>query len=290
MPTCSISPREADRLRSESDRAILANFGGTAFGDIALVPAPFLKHPKGIRDVAEWYMSTAARFDFVYELFDRQCEIGLANLAKIYDAVGDRVSVVFVTGTDFGTQAGPFISPKSYRSLYQPFHSRVNDWVHEHTPWKTFIHSCGSVIALLDDIIDAGFDILNPVQCSAVGMDPQTLKEQVRRGDHVLGRRRGYAEDAALRHAGAGAPRGAQADRDLRPRRRFRLQHRAQRAGRHAHGESAGAVRDGEGNAAVDKRRAISVGGESHGFDSEDVDRPFFRQDPKIERPKGPFD
>ena len=102
----SVLRREADRLRRESDRAILANFGGTAFGDIALVPAPWLKHPKGIRDVAEWYMSTVSRFDYVYELFRRQCDIALANLAKIYDAVGDRVSVVFITGTDFGTQAG----------------------------------------------------------------------------------------------------------------------------------------------------------------------------------------
>ena len=71
----------------------MANFGGTAFGDIALVPAPWMKHPKGIRDVAEWYMSTVSRFDFVYEIFRRQCEIGLENLAKLYDAVGDRVSV-----------------------------------------------------------------------------------------------------------------------------------------------------------------------------------------------------
>ncbi len=169
---------EAERLRSESDRAIVANFGGTAFGDIALVPAPWLKHPKGIRDVAEWYMSTAARVDFVFSVFTRQCEIGLANLVKIREAVGDRVSVVFVTGTDFGTQAGPFINPKSYRSLYQPFHRRVNDWVHENTSWKTFIHSCGSVVALIDDFIDAGFDILNPVQCSAAGMEPQTLKDR----------------------------------------------------------------------------------------------------------------
>ena len=75
------------------------------------MPAPWLKHPKGIRDVAEWYMSTVSRFDYVYEVFERQCEIGLANLAKIYDAVGDRVAVVMVTGTDFGTQTGPFISP-----------------------------------------------------------------------------------------------------------------------------------------------------------------------------------
>jgi hypothetical protein len=169
---------EARRLCDSSPRAILANFGGTAFGDIALVPAPWLKYPKGIRDIEEWYVSTAARFDYVYEVFRRQCEIALANLAKIYEAVGDRVTGVFITGTDFGTQSGPFISPNAYRKLYQPFHRRVNDWVHQHTPWKTFIHSCGSVLALLPDIIEAGFDILNPVQCSAAGMDPQTLKDR----------------------------------------------------------------------------------------------------------------
>jgi hypothetical protein len=170
--------REAQRLRTASDRAILANFGGTAFGDIALVPAPWLKHPKGIRDVEEWYVSTAARFDHVYQIFERQCEIALGNLAKIHAVVGDRVTAVFVTGTDFGTQHGPFISPKSYRQLYQPFHRRVNDWIHQHTTWKTFIHSCGSVVALLPDIVEAGFDILNPVQCSAAGMDPQGLKDR----------------------------------------------------------------------------------------------------------------
>jgi len=175
--------READRLFNETDKAILANFGGTAFGDIALVPAPFLKHPKGIRDVEEWYVSTAARFDYVHEVFSRQCEIALANLAKIYEAVGDRVTAVFVTGTDFGTQAGPFISPKAYVRLYQPFQRRINDWVHQHTPWKTFIHSCGSVVALLPDMIEAGFDILNPVQCSAAGMGAPGLKEKF--GDRI---------------------------------------------------------------------------------------------------------
>jgi len=169
---------QADRLARQSSRAILANFGGTAFGDIALVPAPFLKYPKGIRDVEEWYVSTVSRFDFVYEVFRRQCDVGLANLAKIRQAVGDKVTAVFVTGTDFGTQNGPFISPNAYRRLYQPFHRRVNDWIHANTPWKTFIHSCGSVLAILPDIVDAGFDVLNPVQCSAAGMNPQMLKDR----------------------------------------------------------------------------------------------------------------
>ncbi len=168
---------EAERL-SATGRAILASFGGTAFGDIALVPAPWLKYPKGIRDVAEWYMSTVARFDHVYAIFERQCQIALENLAKISAVVGDRVTAVFVTGTDFGTQNGPFISPDAYRKLFQPFHRRVNDWIHEHTQWKSFIHSCGSIVGLLPDIVEAGFDILNPVQCSAAGMDPQVLKDR----------------------------------------------------------------------------------------------------------------
>ena len=234
---------ETDRLRRESDRAILASFGGLAFGDIALVPAPFLKHPKGIRDVAEWYMSTVSRFDYVYELFDRQCGIGLENLAKIYDVVGDRVSAVFVTGTDFGTQTGPFIGPAAYRKLYQPFHRRVNDWVHEHTGWKTFIHSCGSVIALLPDIVEAGFDILNPVQCSAAGMDPATLKQRF--GDKLTfwGGGVDTQQHAALRHARRNPPAGPRPHRHLLPRRRLRLQRDPQHPGQHPRRKPAGPVR-----------------------------------------------
>jgi hypothetical protein len=170
--------QEAERLYTQTDRAILANFGGTAFGDIALVPATWLKYPKGIRDVSEWYMSTASRRDYVWKVFERQCEIGIANLARIHQVVGDRVEAVFITGTDFGTQNGPFISPKSYRNLFMPFHKAVNGWVHQNTSWKTFIHSCGSVSALIPDFIAAGFDVLNPVQTSAVGMEAAMLKDR----------------------------------------------------------------------------------------------------------------
>ena len=174
---------EAERLYTQTDKAIVAGFGGTGFGDIAQVPAVGLKYPKGIRDIEEWYISTSIRRDYIYEVFDRQCEIGIANLEKVYKAVGDRVSVVYVSGTDFGTQNGPMVSPNSYRDLYQPFHKRVNDWIHKNTQWKTFIHSCGSVMALIPHFIEAGFDILNPVQCSAVDMDPCDLKQRF--GDQV---------------------------------------------------------------------------------------------------------
>jgi hypothetical protein len=170
--------KEAERLYTGTDKALLASFGGTAFGDIALVPAMWLRNPQGIRDIEEWYVSTVSRKEFVRSLFERQCEVALENLAKLYAVVGDRVVAAFTTGTDFGTQCGPFISPKSYRDLYQPFHREVNNWIHTHTGWKSFIHSCGSVFRLIPDFIESGFDILNPVQCSAAEMDPAALKSE----------------------------------------------------------------------------------------------------------------
>jgi len=170
--------QEAARLYHQTDRAILANFGGTAFGDIGLVPVPGIKHPRGIRDVAEWYMSTATRQDYIYKVFEGQCAIALANLEKIYGVVGSQVTAIFTTGSDFGAQNGPFISPKTYRELFMPFHKQVNQWIHGHTPWKSLIHSCGSVVQLIPYFIEAGFDILNPVQTSAAGMDPQALKDR----------------------------------------------------------------------------------------------------------------
>ena len=174
---------ESEALYSGTDKAILMALSGMAFGDIALVPGPTLKHPKGIRDITEWYMSTVTRQDYVRQVFERQCEIGLKNLERVYEAVGNRIDVVWLSGTDFGAQNNCFISPKTFKSLYKPFYKQLNDWVHQHTTWKTFIHSCGSIQPIIPDIIDSGFDILNPVQVSAVNMDAQVLK--TRFGDQV---------------------------------------------------------------------------------------------------------
>lgn len=175
--------RVAERVWTETDKALILNVGAQSLGNIARVPAPALRHPKGIRDVEEWYISLTARRDYVYKVFEGHTAINLANLEKIHQAVGDRPMVVYLTGTDFGAQNGPFVSPKTYRDLFFPFHKMVNDWVHRHTSWKTFIHSCGSVWALLDDFVAAGFDILNPVQTSAADMDPRELKKKY--GDRI---------------------------------------------------------------------------------------------------------
>jgi len=167
-----------------TSRGVMAGFGGTALGDIANVPGTSLKHPKGIRDITEWYVSTRSRQDYIHKVFEGQVEIALKNLERIYAVVGDRVQVAYLCGTDFGTQKSTFCSEKTLRELYLPHYKRINDWIHTHTQWKTFKHTCGAVAKLLPALIDAGFDILNPVQCSAAGMEPEMLKERF--GDRLV--------------------------------------------------------------------------------------------------------
>jgi hypothetical protein len=184
-----IGPEDLDYFERQCARAratgrfVIANFGGTALGDIALVPAPFLKHPKGIRDIAEWYMSTSSRRDYVHAIYSRQVEIAISNLVRLSERVRDNVDAVFLCGTDFGTQTGTFCSASTFRELWLPYYKQMIDWIHGHTPWKVFKHSCGSVDRFIPLMIDAGFDILNPVQCSAANMSPEHLKSAY--GDRI---------------------------------------------------------------------------------------------------------
>ena len=166
------------RVAGAGGYGVVAGFGGTGFGDIANVPAPGLKNPKGIRDVAEWYMSTRTRRGYIHGIFERQCEIGLANLARIHQRIGGAVDCAYLCGTDFGTQTSAFCSVATFRELWFPYYQRVNNWVHANTAWKCFKHSCGSVERFFESFIEAGFDIVNPVQCSAAGMEPAALKRK----------------------------------------------------------------------------------------------------------------
>ena len=179
-----ISEETLEYFSKETEKAhatglgVVATFGGTAFGDIALVPATFLKHPKGIRDITEWYISTAMRQEYVHAVFSRQLETALSNLEKIFKTIGNKIDVIFICGTDFGTQQGTFCSPDTFDELWLPYYREVNDWVHKNTEWKTFKHSCGAVESFMSQFIKAGFDIINPVQYSANGMNPANLKEK----------------------------------------------------------------------------------------------------------------
>jgi len=171
-------------LDEGTSRAIIGNWGQGGFGDIAWVPGPGVREPKGIRSVADWYMASLLHSDYIEGIYDLQLEIALQNLVLYKQAVGSRIQAIFVSGTDFGAQTGPFISPRAYRELYKPRHKAINDWIHENTEWKTYFHTCGSMVELYDDLIEAGVDIVNPVQISAEGMAPQALKDRF--GDRLV--------------------------------------------------------------------------------------------------------
>ncbi len=173
---------EVDKVKN-SDKAIIANMGGTAFGDIALVPGLNLLNPKGIRDVAEWYMSVIMRPDYIHEVFEKQSDIAIGNLQKFYNTVGNNIDAIFMCGTDFGTQDSQFCGIDTLEEMYLPYYKKLNDWIHANTNWFTFKHSCGAIEPFINTFIDAGFDIINPVQINASGMEPQHLKDNY--GDRI---------------------------------------------------------------------------------------------------------
>jgi len=166
------------QLYDDTDYGIYVTLPGMAFGDVALVPATWRKQTKGIRDISEWYMSLMMRPDYIYQIFEKQCKIALKNVELMAGAIGNHAQVVFVSGTDFGTQNSLFIDKETYRSLFKPFQKAINDKIHEMTNWKIFIHSCGAIYDLIPELIEAGFDVLNPVQVSAIGMDAKRLKSE----------------------------------------------------------------------------------------------------------------
>jgi hypothetical protein len=169
---------EDARALDSGEYAVFASLVNTNLGDIAWVPGPDLIDPNGVRDVAEWYMLTASHPDVVHKIFERQVEVGIENLARIHRRLGDAIDVIFLCGADFGTQTSAFCSVRTFDSLWKPHYAEVCDWIHKNTTWKTFKHSCGSSERFFESMIDAGIDIINPVQCSAKGMEPRMLKEK----------------------------------------------------------------------------------------------------------------
>jgi len=108
-------------------------------------------------------------------LLDALMERHLAVLEKACRAVGD-VADLIRFGDDLGGNGGPLMSPRTYRQLFKPRHTTLCDYVHEHSRMKTFLHSCGSIRALMPDLIEAGYDVINPVQTTCQGMEPEELK------------------------------------------------------------------------------------------------------------------
>jgi uroporphyrinogen decarboxylase len=158
---------EAKRLAEETDYAILGSFG-----------AAFLEGGQGLRGWDQFMMDLAADRAFAEALLDKMLAHALQNVELYLDAVGDYIQIIQMGG-DMGTQNGPQIRPKMYYDIFQPREKALWGRIHQIKPeLAVFLHCCGGIYDLIPGIIDAGCDILNPVQISARGMDPERLKRE----------------------------------------------------------------------------------------------------------------
>ena len=168
---------QVDFYWNNTEYALIGGFYNMGLGDSLHIPGPRINQPKGIRELSDWMMYMLIKPEYIKEFFEYQTELGLENIKTFYKIAGNKLSAIFTTGTDFGSQNGMLISRDLFRELFMPFHVKVNKWIHENTDWKILIHSCGGVSNIIPDLIEAGFDVINPVQISAAGMEAAYLKD-----------------------------------------------------------------------------------------------------------------
>lgn len=151
-------------LRASTDRALMVVVGCNLF-----------EWGTFLRRMDNFLMDLADDQENVERLLDALMEIHIATLDRVIASVGDIVDVIRF-GDDLGMDRGPLMSPDTYRAIFKPRHAALNAYVHQHSSMRTFLHSCGSIHRLLPDLIEAGVDIINPVQITAKDMEPERLK------------------------------------------------------------------------------------------------------------------
>ena len=156
----------AIRLREASDRAIVLSAGCNLF-----------EWGTFLRRIDNFLMDLVLAPNEVERFLDALMERHLSSLEKICAAVGDVIDIIRL-GDDLGMNTGPFMSPVTYQKLFKPRHKKLCEYIKGNSSMHTFLHSCGDIYQLIPDLMDAGFEILNPVQTNAKGMDPRRLKTE----------------------------------------------------------------------------------------------------------------
>ncbi len=153
-------------LRQNSDRALMIVCGCNLF-----------EWGTFLRRLDNFLMDLVTCPAEVEQLLDALMERHLATLKLVCETVGDVVDILRF-GDDLGTDNGPFMSPATYRRLFKPRHTQLCQYVHQHSQMRTFLHSCGSIYKLMPDLIEAGYDVINPVQITSRDMEPERLKRE----------------------------------------------------------------------------------------------------------------
>ena len=157
--------QEVRDLYYGTDKAILMSFGGN-----------ILEAGETLWGFEKFFEYMMIEPDLVHAWLEKMTDAYMADLEKILPRVAPFIQVIQF-GDDLGSQQSPLISPSLYREMIKPYHARLFGYVRKHYPEvKVFLHSCGAIFDLIPDLLDAGVQILNPVQISANGMDPARLK------------------------------------------------------------------------------------------------------------------
>ena len=153
------------QLRQETDKAlILCRWEAVGLPAVGSIP--------------DFLCLLATDRKYVKDLFELETELTINNLEKLWETLGEDIDIIGLDGYDFGSQRSELFSPKWFEEVYLPYYKKQNDWIHKNTTWKTWMHSCGSIPRIIPFLVESGLDILNPVQCSAEGMDPAWLKDK----------------------------------------------------------------------------------------------------------------
>jgi len=156
----------ARALRESTDRAIIGLFGGN-----------LMEFGQFLFGIADFLMLLAAEPMAAHRLLDKLVELHLQNLEKFLSAVGPYIDIILF-GDDLGMQTGPQLSPRMFQEFFQPRYKLMWGRAKELADVKVMLHSCGSLYRLMPGLIEAGLDIVQPVQTSARDMEPERLKRE----------------------------------------------------------------------------------------------------------------
>ena len=162
---------KAKQLNEETEYAVMGSFGGNIIEEYQI-----------LRGYSNSMLDLVADPSFSEALIGKLTEVHLTNLEKYLQAVSKYIQVIQM-GDDLGMQIGPQISLELYQTYIKPAHKKIYQYVKNNSDLFLFLHSCGSIYDFIPDLIDAGVDILNPVQFSATDMDSKNLKEKF--GDKI---------------------------------------------------------------------------------------------------------
>lgn len=163
----SFLKEETKNLFESTDKAVLMAYGGNIFeaGQINF-------------GYEKFFVDLALNKEMMHYYFGKITENYIYELSRLLPEVSGYIDLIQV-GDDLGTQVAPQISVDMYREMIKPYHKKIYTYIRDNFPKvKVFLHCCGAIYDYLPDLIDAGVEVINPVQISAKGMDPVKLKRE----------------------------------------------------------------------------------------------------------------